>query len=166
MTRVGLFGLRPPLSVFHTFLRILIAVVALALLYVFRCLLERIALLTAAAAASSTALSWHRPAVRWTLGFQVPLASGRVCSRHGCCGSEGCREVPPRGRVKQEKHNAQLEVERLIVAARKMPGSSPAGRLPRTITTDGFAVTRSTASLNVILWTRCSRSCATTADGP
>lgn len=56
MTRVGLFGLRPPLSVFHTFLRILIAVVALALLYVFRCLLERIALLTAAAAASSTAL--------------------------------------------------------------------------------------------------------------
>jgi hypothetical protein len=56
MTRVGLFGLRPPLSVFHTVLRILIAVVALALLYVFKGLLERVALLTAAAAASSTAL--------------------------------------------------------------------------------------------------------------
>jgi len=56
MMRVGLFGLRPPLPVFHTVLRVLIAVLALALLYVFKGLLERIALVMAAAAASSTAL--------------------------------------------------------------------------------------------------------------
>ena|SRR5215469_7071510 len=56
MTRVGLFGLRPPLSIFHTVLRILIVVLALALLYVFQGRLERITLLIAAAAASSTAL--------------------------------------------------------------------------------------------------------------
>ena len=56
MTRVGLFGPRPPLSVFHTALRILIVVVALVLLYVFQDRLERIALLIAVAAASSTAL--------------------------------------------------------------------------------------------------------------
>ena len=56
MTRVGLFGPRPPLSVFHTAIRILIAVIALALLSVFQDHLERIALLMAAAAASSTAL--------------------------------------------------------------------------------------------------------------
>jgi len=40
MTRVGLFGQRPPLLVFHTVLRILIVVVALALLYVFQGRLE------------------------------------------------------------------------------------------------------------------------------
>jgi hypothetical protein len=56
MTHVGLFGLRPPLSVFHTVLRILIAVAALALLFAFQNRVERIALLLAAAAASSTAL--------------------------------------------------------------------------------------------------------------
>ena len=56
MTRVGLFGQRPPLPVFHTVLRILIVVGALALLYVFQGRLERIALLVAAAAASSTVL--------------------------------------------------------------------------------------------------------------
>jgi hypothetical protein len=63
MTRVGLFGQRPPLPVFHTVLRILIVVVALALLYVFQGRLERIALLVAAAAASSTALYGIRCAV-------------------------------------------------------------------------------------------------------
>jgi hypothetical protein len=56
MTRVGLFGQRPPPSVFHTALRILIAVVAVALLYVFQGRIDRISLLIAAAAASSTAL--------------------------------------------------------------------------------------------------------------
>src|SRR5215469_2623074 len=56
MTRVGLFGLRPPLSLLQTVLRIVIVVVALALLSVLRSRLERIALLIAAAAASSTAL--------------------------------------------------------------------------------------------------------------
>jgi len=53
---VGLFGLRPPLSLVHTVLRILIVILALALLYVFNGLLERIALVMAAAAASSSAL--------------------------------------------------------------------------------------------------------------
>jgi hypothetical protein len=56
MQRVGLFGTRPPLSVAHTVLRILIVIVALALLYVFHNVLERIALLIVAAAAGSTAL--------------------------------------------------------------------------------------------------------------
>jgi hypothetical protein len=55
MTRVGLFGLRPPLSLLQTVLRIVIVVVALALLSVLRSRLERIALLIGAAA-SSTAL--------------------------------------------------------------------------------------------------------------
>lgn len=56
MMRVGLFGPRPPLSVFHTVLRVLIVVGALALLYVFQGRLERLALLIAGAAATSTAL--------------------------------------------------------------------------------------------------------------
>jgi hypothetical protein len=56
MQRVGLVGARPPLSMMHTVLRILIVVVALALLYVFHSVLERIALLMVAAAAGSTAL--------------------------------------------------------------------------------------------------------------
>ena len=56
MRRVGLFGLRPPPSVLHAALRILIAAAALALLYVFQGLLERTALLVAASAAGSTAL--------------------------------------------------------------------------------------------------------------
>lgn len=56
MTRVGLFGLRPPLPVFQTVIRILLVVIALALLYVFQGRLERVTLLIAAAAASSTAL--------------------------------------------------------------------------------------------------------------
>ena len=54
--RVGLFGARPPLSVAHTSLRLLIVIVALALLYVFHGGLERIALLIAAAAAGSSVL--------------------------------------------------------------------------------------------------------------
>jgi hypothetical protein len=56
MRRVGLFGARPPLSLTHTAIRILIVIVALALLYVFRRVLDRIALLIAAAAAGSSAL--------------------------------------------------------------------------------------------------------------
>jgi hypothetical protein len=56
LTRVGLFASRPPLPIFHTVLRILIVVAAVALWYVFQGLLERIALLLAAAAAGSTAL--------------------------------------------------------------------------------------------------------------
>jgi hypothetical protein len=54
--RVGLVGERPPLSITQTLLRILIAVVALVLLYAVHRILERIALLMAAAAAASTAL--------------------------------------------------------------------------------------------------------------
>ena len=56
MRRVGLFGARPPLSVVHTALRILIVIVALALLCIFRRLFERIVLLVFAAAAGSTVL--------------------------------------------------------------------------------------------------------------
>src|SRR5262245_48837596 len=54
--RVGLFGARPPLSPAHTLLRVLIIVVALALLRVFHANLERLTLVVAAAAASSSAL--------------------------------------------------------------------------------------------------------------
>ena len=53
---VGLFGTRPPLPPAQTALRILIAAGALGLLFVFRSALERVTLLAAAAAASSTAL--------------------------------------------------------------------------------------------------------------
>src|SRR5215469_11405590 len=56
MMRVGLFGLRPPLSVAQTVLRIVIVLTALALLHALHGRLERIALLIAAAAASSSAL--------------------------------------------------------------------------------------------------------------
>jgi hypothetical protein len=54
--RVGLFGVRPPLSVAHTVLRVLIVIASIALLYVFHSALQRIALLTATAAAGSSAL--------------------------------------------------------------------------------------------------------------
>lgn len=54
--RVGLTGARPPLPAVHTALRVLIMVVALALVFVFRRTFERVALIAAAAAAASTAL--------------------------------------------------------------------------------------------------------------
>ena len=56
LQRIGLVGARPPLPVAQTALRIVIVVVALALSYVRRDILERITLLMAAAAAGSTAL--------------------------------------------------------------------------------------------------------------
>jgi hypothetical protein len=56
VVRVGLFGTRPPLTVFQTVLHVLIALLALALWPLFRGRLERITLVIAAAASSSTAL--------------------------------------------------------------------------------------------------------------
>jgi hypothetical protein len=73
MQRVGLVGERPPVPVFQAAVRILIAIVAVALWFVFRGILERIALLTAAAAASSTAL--------YGFGFRSPgLSAFRLLS--------------------------------------------------------------------------------------
>jgi hypothetical protein len=56
IVRDGLVGTRPPLSLFHAVLRILIVIVALMLIFVFHSILERIVLLAAAAAAGSSAL--------------------------------------------------------------------------------------------------------------
>lgn len=56
IARVGLVGARPPLSVLQTVLRIAIVAVALGLLGIRRNTLERITLLTGAAAAGSSAL--------------------------------------------------------------------------------------------------------------
>jgi hypothetical protein len=56
LRRVGLFGARPPLSMLNAVWHIVIAIRAVALLFVFRGALERVALLIAASASSSTAL--------------------------------------------------------------------------------------------------------------
>jgi hypothetical protein len=53
---VGLFGQRPPLTAFDTALRIAIVAGAVTLLFVRRDLLERVTLVTGAAAAGSSAL--------------------------------------------------------------------------------------------------------------
>ena len=92
MQRVGLVGARPPVPVLQAVIRILIAIVALALWYVFRNVLERIALLTAAAAASSTALygfglrspglSAFRLLSHLVAYALVMLVVGRMVTRH------------------------------------------------------------------------------------
>jgi hypothetical protein len=56
MQRIGLFGARPPVPPVQTALRLLITVGTLSLLGRFRATLERITLVAAAAAATSTAL--------------------------------------------------------------------------------------------------------------
>jgi hypothetical protein len=71
MTRVGLFGRRPPLPVFQTVLHMLMAVAVLALLYVFHSRLERIVVLIAAAAASSTTLYGMGLRSDWLSAFRL-----------------------------------------------------------------------------------------------
>jgi hypothetical protein len=71
LQRIGLVGARPPLSAVQTAIRVLIAIVALALLFVFHRAFHRIALLVAAAAATSTALYGLGLRSAWLSAFRL-----------------------------------------------------------------------------------------------